>query len=141
MDKAPGPAINPPMTETDPDAFLRLAEAAQDSLPDPFRTAAAEIVLRVVDWPPAEMLADLEIEDPLELTGLYDGIPLTEKSVSHPAPFPDTVWLFREPILEEWRARGDVDLSDLVTHVWVHEIAHHFGWSDEDIAVIDPWWE
>ncbi len=51
------------------------------------------------------------------------------------------IWLFREPILAEWRARGDVDLDYLVAHVVVHELAHHFGWSDEDIAAIDRWWE
>ncbi|HBS21113.1 metallopeptidase family protein, partial [Thalassospira sp.] len=54
---------------------------------------------------------------------------------------PDTIWIFREPILEEWRDRGDIDLADLVTHVVVHELAHHFGWSDADIAHIDRWWE
>jgi len=129
------------MTATDPTSFLRLAENARDSLPDPFRAAAADVLLRVVDWPPEDVLTDLGITNPLELTGLYDGVPLTEKSLSYPAPFPDTVWLFREPILDEWRTRGDVTLADLVTHVWVHEIAHHFGWSDDDIAVIDPWWE
>jgi predicted Zn-dependent protease with MMP-like domain len=129
------------MSATDPDAFLALAETARASLPAPFRAAAQDVVLRVVDWPPQDMLDELDIDDPLELTGLYDGVPMTEKSVAYPALFPDTVWLFREPILDEWRARGNVDLQDLVTHVFVHEIAHHFGWSDEDIAVIDPWWE
>ena len=84
---------------------------------------------------------DPGIEDPLDLTGLYDGIPLTEKSVMDPGYGPDVVWLFREPILDEWRERGNVDLADLVAHVTVHEFAHHFGWSDDDIATIDRWWE
>ena len=79
--------------------------------------------------------------DPLELTGLYDGIPVTQKSVTDQPMGPDTVWLFREPILAEWRERGDVELADLVAHVLVHEFAHHFGWSDADIATIDRWWE
>ena len=66
---------------------------------------------------------------------------MTEKSLFDlPGP-PDTVWLFREPILAEWRDRGDVALDDLIAHVVVHEFAHHFGWSDDDIAAIDPWWE
>ena len=107
----------------------------------PFRAAAEQVVLRVEDWPPEPVLDEMGIDDPLELTGLYDGVPMTEKSLSDPAPFPDTVWLFREPILQEWRDRGDVDLADLVAHVTVHEFAHHFGWSDEDIATIDRWWE
>ena len=54
---------------------------------------------------------------------------------------PDTIWLFRRAILDEWIDRGDVALGDLVAHVLVHELAHHFGWSDEDIASIDRWWE
>ena len=90
---------------------------------------------------PAEILREMEIDDPLDLTGLYDGIPMTEKPPSWPAPYPDAVWIFREPILQEWRDRGDVTLEDLVAHVTVHEFAHHFGWSDDDIATIDRWWE
>ena len=54
---------------------------------------------------------------------------------------PDAIWLFRRPILDEWVSRGDVALADLVAHVYVHELAHHFGWSDSDIAAIDRWWE
>lgn len=54
---------------------------------------------------------------------------------------PDVIWLFQEPILAEWRDRGDVELADLVSHVLVHELAHHFGWNDAQIAEIDRWWE
>ena len=97
--------------------------------------------MEVVDWPPEDVLTEMEIDNPLELTGLYEGIPLTERSVSDPSPWPDRVWLFREPILAEWRDRGDIALEDLVVHVTVHEFAHHFGWSDDDIAAIDRWWE
>jgi predicted Zn-dependent protease with MMP-like domain len=87
------------------------------------------------------VLEELGIEDAYELTGLYDGIPLTEKSVMDQATAPDVIWLFRRPILDEWVDRGNVGLGELVAHVMVHELAHHFGWSDEDIAAIDPWWE
>ncbi|MCE0504326.1 metallopeptidase family protein [Roseivivax sp. GX 12232] len=118
-----------------------MARRAIAALPPAFARGAAEIVLRVEDWPDAEILRELEIPDPIELTGLYDGIPMTEKSVADPAPWPDTIWLYREPILAEWRDRGDVEIEDLVAHVTVHELAHHFGWSDEDIATIDRWWE
>ncbi len=127
--------------KTDQATFLKMAEAAVAEFPEPFREAAAGVVLRVVDWPPEHFLQEMEIDDPLDLTGLYDGVPMTQKSFGDPAPFPDTVWLFREPILAEWRDRGDVDLADLVAHVTVHEFAHHFGWSDDDIATIDRWWE
>jgi len=122
------------------DELAEMAERARAGLPEAFRSAARNVVLRVVDWPATEMLGALGISDPLELTGLYEGIPLTEKSVADQPLGPDVIWLFREPILAEWRERGDVALEDLVTHVLVHEFAHHFGWSDGDIASIDQWW-
>ncbi|ETX15215.1 Neutral zinc metallopeptidase [Roseivivax halodurans JCM 10272] len=129
------------MTRTDHDSFEKMAQAALGALPAPFDAYARDVLLRIEDWPDDRMLSELGMDDPLDLTGLYDGVPLPEKSVSDPAPFPDTVWLFREPILSEWRERGNVELEDLVAHVVVHEIAHHFGWSDDDIAEIDRWWE
>ena len=119
----------------------RLARATLDALPEAFRPAAREVALRVEEFAPDWMLSEMEIEDPFELTGLYDGIPMTEKSVSDQPQGPDTVWLFRRPILDEWADRGDVTLGALVAHVTVHELAHHFGWSDDDIATIDRWWE
>ena len=130
---------------TDPAADLAqietIARATVEALPAPFRDAALQVALRVEDWPTEDMLRDLTLRSPLELTGLYDGIPMTEKSVSDQPMGPDTVWLFRKPILAELRDRGDVTLEELVAHVTVHEFAHHFGWSDEDIAAVDRWWE
>ncbi|TRD22223.1 metallopeptidase family protein [Palleronia caenipelagi] len=111
------------------------------ALPEPFRAAAGQVAIRVEDLAPEEWLRDLGIEDPFELTGLYDGIPLTQKSVLDQPQSPDTIWLFRRAILDEWVARGDIALNDLVAHVLVHELAHHFGWSDDDIGRIDRWWE
>lgn len=109
-------------------------------LPAPFAAHAADLVLQVEDIAPAWILADLQIRDPLELTGLYDGTPLTEKSIAEPAPQADVIWLFRKPILAELSERAEVTLEELVRHVTIHEIAHHFGWSDADIARIDKWW-
>ena len=83
------------------------------------------------------MLDDLGIEDPFELTGLYSGVDLSQRSVFHAAPEPSRVFLYRRPILDEWAERGDVTLAELVTHVLVHEIGHHFGLSDEAIAAIE----
>ncbi|WP_134726331.1 metallopeptidase family protein [Paracoccus luteus] len=111
------------------------------ALPAQFAGHAQDVILRVEDVAGDDVLDELQIDDPLELTGLYDGIPLTEKSPSEPQHFPDTVWLFRRAILDEWAERGDVTLGALVSHVVVHELAHHFGWSDDDIARIDRWWE
>ncbi|WP_102108227.1 metallopeptidase family protein [Oceaniglobus roseus] len=118
-----------------------LAEAARVALPRAFAAAAASVVIRVEDFAPDALLDEMEIEDAFDLTGLYDGIPLTEKSVADQPRGPDTIWLFRRPILDEWAARGDVTLGEIVTHVYVHELAHHLGWSDDDIASVDRWWE
>jgi len=117
-----------------------LAKAAREGLPPDFKRPAMEVALRVEDFAPDDMLDEMEIEDPFSLTGLYEGIPLIEKSSAHQPLRLDTIWLFRRPILDEWIERGDVSLGDLVGHVYVHELAHHFGWSDRDIATIDEWW-
>ncbi len=129
-------SIAPPL-----DLIEALARDAVLALPEPHRAAAAHVVLRVEDFPDEDTLEAMGLESPYDLTGLYEGIPLTEKSVADQPQQPDTVWIFRRPILEEWIERGDVALADLVTHVVVHEFAHHFGWSDADIAQIDRWWE
>ena len=121
--------------------FEAMAMEALEALPEPWRAEAMRVVIRVEDFAAPEMLSELEMEDPFELTGLYDGIPLTEKSVMDQPMGPDTIWLFRRAILDEWADRGNVSLGELVGHVLVHELAHHFGWSDDDIARIDPWWE
>jgi predicted Zn-dependent protease with MMP-like domain len=128
-------------TDTTLDHLETIARRTVEEMPDPFRKDARQVLLRIADWPEDDMLAELGIEDPLDLTGLYEGIPMTHKSVFDMPVRPDTVWLFREPILSEWRERGDVELDALIAHVTVHEFAHHFGWSDDDIARIDRWWE
>ena len=127
---------------TAPDAgdIEAMALAAVETLPEAFRDHARAVVLRVEDLAPDAVLDDLGIADPYELTGLYDGMPLTQKSVADQPGQPDAIWLFRRALLDEWVARGDVALGDLVAHVMVHELAHHFGWSDADIATIDEWW-
>ena len=117
----------------------RLARAAHDGLPQVFRQHCEGLLIRVADLADEETLAEMKIENPFELTGLYQGIPLTGKSVMDVATGPDTVWLYRRPILDEWAERGGVTLAALVGHVLIHEIAHHFGYSDDDIAAIDDW--
>jgi predicted Zn-dependent protease with MMP-like domain len=136
------------MTRPAPDAVApdllmieQLARAAVIALPEPYRAAATHIALRVEDFAPEEILEAMAVDSPFDLTGLYEGTPITEKSVSDQPMHPDVIWLFRRPILDEWVERGDVSLAELVTHVMIHELAHHFGWSDADIAAVDPWWE
>ena len=138
MSDAPDPGG---LTAPDLAAFETLAMAALEAIPEPYRAAALRVLIRVEDFAAPDMLSEMEMEDPFELTGLYDGVPLTEKSVMDQPMGPDTIWLFRRPILDEWADRGNVTLGELVAHVLVHELAHHFGWSDDDIARIDPWWE
>ena len=133
----------PPADLTAPDADLiaALAQAVIADLPAAYRMAALQVALRIEDFASDAMLAELGCESPFELTGLYEGTPLTEKSVMDQPLGPDVIWLFRRPILDVWLDRGNVSLGELVAHVLVHELAHHFGWSDADIAAIDPWWE
>lgn len=125
----------------DLDAIEDLARKTLADLPPEFAGPAQAVLLRIADFAPDDMLEDMDVEDPFELTGLYDGVPMTEKSMMDTVDRPDTVWLFRRPILDEWAERGDVSLGQLVAHVLVHELAHHFGWSDAQIAEIDRWWE
>ena len=140
--------IDRPMTPVPPSAIApdlalieQLAHEAASTLPPAFRAAATAVHLRIEDFAPQDILDAMDLNDPFELTGLYDGIPLTEKSVSDPQQQPDTIWLFRRAILDEWADRGNVSLGELVAHVFIHELAHHFGWTDAEIAAIDPWWE
>ncbi len=128
------------LTAPDLAALEALADAARAALPEPWRGLAQAVVVVVDEVADAAMLAELGMEDPFELTGLYEGIPLTQKSVMDQPEGPDRVWLFRRAILDEWVDRGNVTLGELVGHVLIHELAHHFGWSDEDIARVDEWW-
>ncbi|MBN8551820.1 MAG: metallopeptidase family protein [Caulobacterales bacterium] len=119
------------------DDLARYAEAAWARLPTVFREAADPVAIRVLDFAEPQLLDELGIEDPFELTGLYHGVDLTQASVTDPSPRPSEVFLYRRPILDEWVERGDVALEALVEHVLIHEIGHHFGLSDEDIDDIE----
>jgi predicted Zn-dependent protease with MMP-like domain len=114
-----------------------LARAAMARLPEVFRAHLADVVLRVDEFADDELLAELGLEDPFELTGVYEGLSLAEKSIQHSGQMPDRIRLFRQPILDEWVARGDETLEHLVAHVLVHEVGHHFGLSDEDIHALE----
>ncbi len=115
----------------------QMARSALDRLPSEFAAKMGEIVLQVEDWPDEQLLAEMGIENPFELTGVYEGLPLTERSIEHSGMMPDRVRLFRRPILDEWAERGDETLEHLVAHVVVHEVGHHFGLSDEDMHALE----
>ena len=119
------------------DDFALLAKQAFDALPDGFRQLSGDVVIRVDDFPADEVLDSLGIEDPFELTGLSQGVDLGRRSVLDPAAEPSRIFLYRRPILDEWAERGDVPLGELISHVLVHEIGHHFGLSDDDIHRIE----
>lgn len=110
----------------------RIARAALTGLPEPFASHLRDVVLQVDEFADDAVLAELGIEDPFDLTGLYEGRPLTEKSVSDSGALPDRILLFRRPILDEW-AGGTEDLEHLVAHVLIHEAGHHFGLGDGDM--------
>lgn len=111
--------------------FERLARATWAELPAQVRELAGDVIFRIEDLASDELLADLGIEDPFELTGLYQGVDLTRQSIMDPARAAPIVFLYRRAILDEWVERGDVTLAELVAHVLVHEVGHHFGLSDE----------
>ncbi|MEO6224449.1 MAG: metallopeptidase family protein [Sphingomicrobium sp.] len=121
--------FGPPPSADDIEAIAR---RVLDSLPPPFAASLRDTVLLVEDFADEAMLREMGIDDPFELSGLYEGVPLTERSVSQSGMLPDAIRLFRRPILDEW-ADGDDELEQLIAHVLIHEAGHHFGFSDEDM--------
>lgn len=134
MTGGPADLVAPSLADLD-----AMARAAFAGLPEPFRARCPDLVIAVEDLAEDAVLDDLGLDDPFELTGLYDGIDLASKSVDDSGAMPDRVVLYRRAILDEWAERGNVTLGELVAHVLVHEIGHHFGLSDDDIAAIDDW--
>jgi predicted Zn-dependent protease with MMP-like domain len=124
------------MPDPDPDTFESLARKAIAALPSPFREHLEGIRVGIEEFADAETLDALGISDPWDLTGLYHGRPMSEQSVWVSGELPPVILLFRQPLLEEWRATG-VDLAELVTHVVIHEVGHHFGLSDEEMEAIE----
>jgi predicted Zn-dependent protease with MMP-like domain len=113
-----------------------LASAAWARLPRALRDRCGNVVVRVEDFPTEEVLAELKLESPFDLMGLYHGVSLEKKSVLDLPRGPDMVFLYRRPLLDCW-AEGEETLGHLVAHVLVHEIGHHFGLSDADMARIE----
>ena len=115
------------------DDLAILAEAAFAALPEDFRRLTGDVVFRVDDFASDEVLDELGIENPFELSGLYSGVHIGHRSVLDPSPGPSRIFLYRRAILDEWAERGDVTLAELVSHVLVHEIGHHFGLDEQDL--------
>jgi predicted Zn-dependent protease with MMP-like domain len=114
-----------------------LARDTFDRLPGEFRARCGEIVFRVEDFPDNDVMEEMELETPYDILGLFQGVGMTEANESDPVPRePSMVFLYRRPILDEW-SDSEITLGDIVTHVLVHEIGHHFGFSDDDMERIE----
>lgn len=122
----------PPTTEE----IIQMAEHALDAIPAELRAMVRGIAIIVEEVAEDEVLEEMGLDNPWELTGLYRGTPLTQKSVLDVALQPDTIFLYREPILLEWIETGE-ELFRLVRNVLIHEIGHHFGMSDADIERLE----
>jgi predicted Zn-dependent protease with MMP-like domain len=113
-----------------------MAAAAYARLPDKFRSLCEGLVIRVDDFPTEEVMASMNVATEFDLLGLFQGVGLPFLLESAPQPMPNMIWLYRRPILDYW-AEHEETLGDIVTHVLVHEIGHHFGLSDDDIEAIE----
>ncbi|APZ97175.1 neutral zinc metallopeptidase [Sphingopyxis sp. QXT-31] len=123
-------------TAPDADALFALAEAAFETMPEIFKPHLNGVVIAIEEFAEDEVLKSLDIEHPYDLTGLYEGRPLTERSIDASGGMPDRVTLYRIPILVEW-IEGSERLDWLVRHVLIHEFGHHFGLSDDDMHALE----
>ena len=113
-----------------------LARRALETIPRRLKQHLGPVVIRVEEYPDEETEEVMGLESPFDILGLYRGVALPDKSISDPRPDLDIVFLYRRPILDYWCESGE-DLMRLVRHVLIHEIGHHFGFSDEDMARIE----
>lgn len=118
------------------DEFAAAARAVIDRLPEAFRRELTDVVVRVEEFASAEQLSGVGLRDRWELTGLYEGVPLPERSQSDSGTMPPVISLFRQPLLEEMEESG-VGFAELVRHVVIHEAGHHFGFSDEEMHALE----
>ena len=113
-----------------------LAAEAYASLPENFRALCEDLVIRVEEFPDERVVEAMDLDSEFDLLGLFEGVGLPFRSEGAPQQMPNMIWLYRRPILDYWCETGE-ELYDVVRHVLIHEIGHHFGFSDEDMARIE----
>jgi predicted Zn-dependent protease with MMP-like domain len=126
----------PPLTAPSLADIEALARRALATIPRPLKRHLGELVIRVEEFPDEETEAAMELESPFDILGLYRGVALPHKSVADPRATIDMVFLYRRPILDYWCESGE-ELGEIVRHVLIHEIGHHFGFSDDDMERIE----
>jgi predicted Zn-dependent protease with MMP-like domain len=125
------PILPPSLAE-----FEAIAERAFATVPAELRRHVGAVVIQVEDFPDEETETEMELETPFDLLGLYRGVALTHKSVGDLGGDIDMIFLYRRPLLDYWCDSGE-DLVQVVRHVLIHEIGHHFGFSDEDMERLE----
>lgn len=118
------------------DDIEALADKAWRVIPERLRVHAKDVVIRIEDFPDEDVCRDMQLQSPFDLLGLYQGVAINERSVMDPGGGVDMVFLYRRPILDYW-CEYEEDLAHLVRHVLIHEIGHHFGFSDADMEALE----
>ena len=113
-----------------------IARRTLERLPSPFAESLRDVVLRIEPIADPETARRVGLSHPMQLSGLYEGISLNHQSVSHSGTLPERITLYTRPILAEWRSTG-VSLEQLVSHIVIHEVGHHFGFSDDDMHALE----
>jgi predicted Zn-dependent protease with MMP-like domain len=126
------------MTQTPPTLadLETLAQQALGTIPEELRRHVGDVVIRVEDFPDEETEEEMDLDSPFDLLGLYRGVALPRQSVLAPRNDVDMIFLYRRPLLDYWCETGE-DLAAVVRHVLIHEIGHHFGFSDDDMERIE----
>ena|SRR5579872_4603607 len=118
------------------EAIDSVARGTLSRLPSPFRESLNDIVLQIEEIADPDTARRLKLKHPMQLSGLYQGIPLNHQSISQSGTLPERITLYRQPILAEWQSNS-FSLDQIVSHILIHEIGHHFGFSDDDMHALE----
>jgi predicted Zn-dependent protease with MMP-like domain len=121
------------------DDFEEIAAAAFASLPTEFKALAGNVPCVVSEFPDDETITEMELETEFDILGLFRGVGLPQGAGNpQTGQLPNQIWLYRRPILDYWAESEDREtLGEIITHVLVHEIGHHFGFSDDDMEALE----